>query len=155
MPRKLIATSIHKMEKGKLYGDLAERERNEPRPLAKIEPKCPRYFDKEERQHWKFYKTIAKNYGLFVVANAPALERLGKNSALLQECYTEVKLHGMFDISSRGTRVKTFAYSAYLRLQDEIRKDEDRIGANTQAMAKVGSSLAIAKKREGIEALMD
>lgn len=155
MPTKPIALTIHEKEKGKLYGELAERARHEPKPLEKLEPRLPRQFGAAEKRYWKFYGDIARNYGLFVIANAPALERLARNTALLEECRKAVKKVGMWETLASGKKRRTAEFAQYLRLQEEIRKDEDRIGANTQAMAKVGLSMARAKKKEGIEELLD
>jgi hypothetical protein len=73
--RPPIPIESHKLDKEKLYGDLALREQGEPR--STLEPKMPRNLTKDQKKFWKFYPGILKINCPFYIGNG----RPGKTKA--------------------------------------------------------------------------
>ena len=155
MPNKLIPTEVHKLEKGKLYGDLAARAAAEPKPLKKMRPKCPRRLSKDEKKYWREFGKILENRGLFDAANAATLETFVVNYVLWLKCKEKLEEGDIIVTSAKGRSMINPAFYAMLAVGKEIRADGDRLGFSSQAMAKLGSLSARAKKKEGIEELLD
>lgn len=157
MPTPLLPLEIHKLEKGKLYSDLRDRDDNEPKPAEHIEPVCPEDFTEAERKEWDFFASILRNYGLLHVANATQLELLSVNMVLYRDALAKVRKHGLITVSKKnGAPCYNPYFNAKSRLEQEIQKSLEALGLSSQALARLGSLSARAKqKKKGIEELMD
>lgn len=154
--RKPKPINIHKLEKNKLYGDLAERERNTPSPQKKLTPRCPGRLTKEQRKEWRFYATILKNYGMFTIANAPILELIAVNMVQYKECLKKVQETGMLIKSPNGFPVYNPYWSAMNKIEGKILKCLNELGLSSTGLAKIGSLVTEnQKKKSEMEALLD
>ena len=62
-PPKSVKTL--QLEKGKLYGDQADREDYEPK--SDLEPRCPDSLSDSEKKQWEYYSDILREYGLLKI----------------------------------------------------------------------------------------
>ena len=155
MPRPLIPGHIHKMEKGKLYGELAERVANEPKPRDKLEPKCPSHISKGAKKEWRFFAKVLSNYGLFNVANAKQLEMLSIYSAQFKECVGNVEKTGIIILSPNKMPIYSPYFTAMNTVADKMQKCLGELGLSSAGLARLGSLIAKGKKAEGIEEFLD
>jgi P27 family predicted phage terminase small subunit len=156
MPRRLIPAHIHKMEKGTLYGDLAERVANEPKPIAKLEPKCPSHLNKAAKKEWRFFKKVLQNYGLFNIANAKQLEMLAIYSAQFKECVGKVESTGIIILSPNKMPIYSPYFTAMNTVADKMQKCLGELGLSSSGLAKLGSLMAkSSREKVEMETLMD
>lgn len=156
MPAHLIPTQIHKFEKGKLYGELAEREKYEPKPTRDMKPKCPKTLAKEERREWHFFKKILENYGLFSIANAAHLEMLAVNMAAYRDCLEKLHKTGVIILSQKKVPMYSPYFTALNAIEGKIRVNLSELGLSSVGLAKLGALIVRSnKEKSGMEALID
>ena len=142
-------------EQGTLYGDQRERARNVPKPVDKVEPKCPQSLPKPAKAAWRYCAAILKNWGLLNISNAPHLEMFAVNWAWYQwhrqKSYEFEQARNPEEDPPKRNRhigpMNIFEKKAQRNLSD--------MGVGTMGLAKVGQAVVRAKKKEGIEALLD
>ena len=137
----------HKLEQGKLYGELALREKMEP-TSEKI-PSLPSEFTDPEKDAWNFYQGVLEEFGLFNLANAPLLQILAVLHAEAGEFHERLRVMHMYSrVSGSMPDIDEERYyrgirdSAY-RQMTAIYKD---LGLSSMGMAKLGSLRAQTKK---------
>lgn len=158
MPRKLVPSQIHKMEKGKLYGELAERVKHEPKPVKILTPRVPPWFSKDEKKEWNRIRELLASMGLFNAANVYTMETLAVNVVLLRKINKILAEEGLVVVVTE--RGKTFERPHPMlthrnRIEVSIRADLDRLGLNTLAISKAGVALAHAAKRDELDDILD
>lgn len=156
MARRHLPANIHRLQKGKLYGDLRDRVVNEPKPRRLIKPRCPGYLTKTQKKEWRFFAKILDNLGLLTVANATHLELLAINMAAWRETLPKVQQTGLIIMSPNGIPMYNPYFSVLNTLEAKIMKLLDTIGLGSTGLAKLGGLVASAKKKEGtIEEFFD
>ena len=154
--RRPIPEQIHQLEKGKLYGEVAERVENTPKAKKERKPRCPQRLTKAQRKEWRFYADILKNYGLFTIANAPILELLVVDTAQYKECLDKVQRTGMLIKSPNDFPIYNPYWTAMNKLEEKILKCLGELGLSSSGLARIGSLVAGAqRKKSEMEGLID
>jgi P27 family predicted phage terminase small subunit len=155
MPAHLIPTQIHKLEKGTLYGELAERDKYEPKPARKMTPKCPKILNKEERWEWHYFRKILENYGLFNTGNAAHLQMLAVNMAAYRDCLEKLHKTGVIILSQKNVPMYSPYFTALNAIEAKIRANLSELGLSSAGLAKLGALVARSRETQGIEAFLD
>jgi len=154
--RKPLPDNIHTLEKGKLYGEVAERVEKTPKQKKTMKPRCPQRLTKAQRREWRFYANILKNYSMFTVANAPVLELLAVNTVQYKECLDKVQSTGMLIKSPNGFPIYNPYWTAMNKIEDKILKCLSELGLSSTGLARIGSLVAGSqKKKSEMETLID
>ena len=154
--RKPLPAELHQLEKGKLYGDVADRVKNTPKAKKEMRPRCPQRLNPSERKVWQQLAVILKNYNLFTIANALIMELLAYNWVEFLELKELVDLEGRtiksingFDIINPNLQLRNSAQARILKCQGEL-------GLSSSALAKIGSLVVSAqRKKSEMEGLID
>ena len=118
--RKPLPEKIHRLQRGKLYGDLRDRVENTPKQRKPMQPRCPQRLTKEQRKEWRFFALILKNYGMFTVANAPVLELLVVNMTQYKACLKQVQETGILIKSPNDFPIYNPYWTAMNKIEDKI-----------------------------------
>lgn len=154
--RKPLPSNIHKLEKGKLYGDVKDRVESTPMPKKELKPRCPQRLTKEQRKVWRYYATILKNYGLFTIANAPIMEFLAIDIVEYHELEEHIKIEGIIIMSPNQYPLQNPAWQAKNKLQEKIFKSLGELGLSSAGLARIGSLVAGSKRKQSeMEGLID
>lgn len=155
MPPPFKPESVLLLEKGVLYDQQRDRVANTPRAEKSLVPKCPNILSPAQRKEWKFFAKILRNYGLFNVANAKYLESLAIYSAVNAEMLDGMQKTGIIVMSSKKVPVYSPYFHGFNKSFDQMQKCLSELGLSSCGLASLGSLLAKAKKKEGIEEFMD
>lgn len=154
--RKPLPDAIHQLEKTKLYGDVAARVENTPKPKKIMKPRCPQRLTKDQRREWRFYATILKNYSLFTIVNAPVMELLAVNTAQYKECLKKVEDTGLLIKSPSGFPIYNPYWTAMNKIEDKILKCLSELGLSSTSLARIGSLVAGSRRgKSEMEDLID
>ena len=160
MARNPKPTALLEYEKGKLYSDQRDRSELEPRSNGELTPKCPAYFNQEEKRAWRQIRIVLKSYGLFNAANAYQMELLATVwSQYLESCrLLATNTRGMLYISDgtpRGFKENPIIASQR-RYRAEINIYSQNLGLSSIGLAKIGSfALKSKRQRDEMEELLD
>jgi phage terminase small subunit len=143
------------LEKGVLYGKQAARRDNMPKPVGK--PRCPKYFNKDQRKVWRSYSNILDAHGLLSDMNGPLLEELAWWEWVLIEMRSKISEAG--DIVTSGETGKN-PYSTEFGVQKQASEQKQKIccklGLSSVDAARVGSILAgTESKKSKVDNLLD
>ena len=147
MPQPLKPIQILEIEKGKLYGIQAKREKMEPKPHRNIKVICPKRFSQEEKKEWRYYAAILKNYGLFNIANAPLLEMIAVNTVQYKKALEIVSEKGIIVKGAKGNVMYNPYWSATNKLEEKICRCLSDLGLSSTGLARLGS-LMVKSMRE-------
>jgi len=141
-------TALLKFRKGKLYGDQAAREENEPKAKREIIPQCPEVLREDERQEWNYFALILDNYGLLTIANAPMLELLAANMAQYKECMKSIRQDGIIIKDKLGRANQSIYWRTANKLEEKILKILTELGLSSVALCRIGGFVAKKKKEK-------
>ena len=148
--------ALLEVEKGKLYGDQAERAASEPAPAKPIRPTCPGRFSKEEEKEWRYYKRVLENYGLFNIANAPLLELLATNTVHYKQCVKRVNDSSIIVKGPNDGFMYNPYFNAMNKIEGKIQKCLDQLGLSSSSLARIGALVVRGKKqKDEMEDLID
>lgn len=154
--RKPLPEELHRLEKPEIYGEVAARIQNTPKPKKEMKPRCPQRLTKKQRKEWRFYASILKNYGLFTVANAPLLELLAVNTDQYKECLDMVQTNGILIKSPNDYPIYNPYWTAMNKLEGKIIKILSELGLSSTGLAKIGSYVSNSQRRKSeMEELID
>lgn len=136
----------HKLEKPKLYGDLAERAELEP--SCDLEPKCPQSLDANERKAWRYYAQILKSYGMLSVANAPMLEMVSRLHAETIEFHDKSRGKPIIKSPKGDGYIVNPFWGARKRNEDTIITLLKELGLSSVGIARIGSLALSARKKK-------
>ena len=154
--RKPLPAELHELEKGKLYGEVAERVENTPKAKKEMRPRCPQRLTPAQRKVWRQYAVILKNYNLFTIANAPIMEFLAIDTAFFYELYESVIKKGPILTSEGGNPYQNPSWQAMNKTQEKIMKCLSELGLSSSGLARIGSLVAGAqRKKSEMEGLID
>ena len=154
--RKPLPAELHELEKGKLYGEVAERVENTPKAKKEMRPRCPQRLTRAQRKEWRFYAVILKNYNLFTIANAPIMAFLAIDTVFFYEFYDDVVKRGLFLTSEAGNPYPNPSWQSMNKTQEKIMKCLSELGLSSSGLARIGSLVAgAARKKSEMEGLID
>jgi len=153
VPTPIIPKEIHLLEKGKVYGELADRIANEPKPAQMMAPECPDHLTELEKTQWEYFSNILDNYGLFTTANATHLEMLAVNMVEWRRVVRKLAKEGWV-MTLRGNVMANPLVGIKNKLEEHIRANLMQLGLGSQGLAKLGALASKARKRDE-EVLLD
>jgi phage terminase small subunit len=136
----------HKLEKPKLYGDLAER--SELEPESNLIPKCPDILTKEERKAWRYYADILKSYGMLTIANAPMLEIVARLHAETIDFHDKARGKPIIKSPKGDGYIVNPFWSARKKNEDTMIVLLKELGLSSIGIARLGSLALTAKKKK-------
>jgi len=144
--RKPKSSAMLKLQKGKLYGDQAERAEAEPEPAKPLKPQCPTRFTKDEKREWHYFKKVLENYGLFMIANARLIELLATNMVHYKECTARVNSTSIIVKGPKDGFMYNPYFSAMNKIEDKIQKCLNELGLSSASLARLGQAVVKSKK---------
>ena len=147
---------IHRLEKDKLYGEVADRVDKTPKPKKEMRPRCPQWLTRDQRKIWRNYAKILKNYGMFTVANQAHLNFLAIYEAEFKKTAEKLSTAGITSTTESGYEVQSVNFQIMNRCFSNCLKILSEMGLSSTGLAKIGSLVVGAqKKKSEMEGLID
>lgn len=154
--RKPKPTEIHRLEKGKLYGEVAARVENTPKPRRDLKPRCPQWLTSEQRKIWRHYGKILKNYGMFTAANQAHLNYLAIYESRFKRAAKSIESDGITAMTESGFEVQSATFQIMNRCFQNCMKILSELGLSSTGLAKIGSYVSNSQRRKSeMEDLID
>lgn len=149
------SNEYHELTKPKLYGQVAARAENTPRPVKKLKPVCPRNFTKEQRKQWNKYGRALKNYNIFTIANQTTLEMLAIYKNIFDEHRIALDSESALLDNPNGMDIYNKNFKVMNKVEPIIGRCLSKLGLSSSDLAKIGALVAGAKKKTKMEELLD